>query len=337
MASAVDWSPEETRLVAGTDEGNCEVFQFDGLKRQLSRQVHRARVNSIAWHPDGGRIASAAADHSVRVWDANSGDVLVSFSMASPARFVAWSPDGRKLAAMDMKTNIRIWDSQRGREYVGSDSYLSRREVRAQLQYLEALQSGDWERASDASKQFVFMEGISGILRDYQTAVLEIFTGRTSDASQTCRRIVNRFDDLQDATIQNLAAWACTLMPNALDNYERPLELIRKTLEENPKNRQYVTTHGAILLRSGEFRKAIETFNGALELEEIEEVSNSYIKFLKAITQHHLGQHDAARATLEQANVSAERELASEPHWNRELTIRILQREATQLIAPPVD
>jgi tetratricopeptide (TPR) repeat protein len=238
---------------------------------------------------------------------------------------------------MDNKTNIRIWDSQRGRDYVGSDSYLARIEVRAQLKYHESLQSGDWNRACDASKRFAFLEGTPGILRDYQTAVLEIFTGRTSDASLRCRRIVNRFDDLQDATIQNLAAWACTLMPNALDNYERPLELIRKTLEENPKNRQYVTTHGAILLRSGEFRKAIKTFNGALELEEIEEVSNSYIKFLKAITQHHLGQHDAARATLEQANVSAAKELASEPHWNRELTIRILQREATQLIAQPVD
>jgi WD40 repeat protein len=64
--------------------------------------MHRASVHSLAYSPDGRRLASAAWDGTVVVWEASTGRELMRASAKDPAKgldSVAFSPDGKWLVA----------------------------------------------------------------------------------------------------------------------------------------------------------------------------------------------------------------------------------------------
>jgi len=77
-------------------------------------------INGLACSPDGKKIASAGDDGSVKVWDLNSGKVLLTLGKdLQGADAVAFSPDGQLLAAAvnagGRRGNaVQIWDLANG-------------------------------------------------------------------------------------------------------------------------------------------------------------------------------------------------------------------------------
>jgi WD40 repeat protein/tRNA A-37 threonylcarbamoyl transferase component Bud32 len=70
-----------------------------------------AGVHSVAFSPDGGQIATASEDGTVKVLDARTGQVVQTLPGHPPSAFsVAFSSDGRHLASAGKDRKIRLWD-----------------------------------------------------------------------------------------------------------------------------------------------------------------------------------------------------------------------------------
>jgi WD40 repeat protein len=80
-------------------------------------QGHTQEVLSVCWSPDGTRLASASADGTVKVWDREKEQEVLS--LRRPTRGVSsvcWSPDGTRLASASDDETIKVWDAHTGQE-----------------------------------------------------------------------------------------------------------------------------------------------------------------------------------------------------------------------------
>ncbi len=77
---------------------------------------HSDWIGRIAWSPDGKILASPSKDHTIRLWDAQTGQHLRTLKGHSGiVSSVAWSPDGKALASGSTDNTIRLWNAQTGR------------------------------------------------------------------------------------------------------------------------------------------------------------------------------------------------------------------------------
>ncbi len=79
---------------------------------------HTDWVWSVAWSPDGKRIASGSGDETAQVWDATSGDHLIRYTGHSDSVYsVSWNPvwrtgipGGERIASASYDKTVQIWD-----------------------------------------------------------------------------------------------------------------------------------------------------------------------------------------------------------------------------------
>ncbi|KAK3291304.1 uncharacterized protein B0H64DRAFT_349303 [Chaetomium fimeti] len=85
---------------------------------------HNDPVYSVAFSPDGSRIVSGSADHTIRVWDATSGmEVRKLEGHCGSVRSVAFSPDGGRVVSGSADHTIRLWDAKSGKEVQKLDGH----------------------------------------------------------------------------------------------------------------------------------------------------------------------------------------------------------------------
>lgn len=74
---------------------------------------HQQEVLSVCFAPDGTTLASGSADHTVRLWDVETGDEKMALKECNSAvETVLFSPDGRTLATGGKDTEVILWNMQ---------------------------------------------------------------------------------------------------------------------------------------------------------------------------------------------------------------------------------
>jgi WD40 repeat protein len=100
--------------------------QFEG--NDFTCYGHSMQVRSVAYSPDGTRIATGSDDSTIKLWDADNGQEICTLSPNQGSVFeVVFSPDGKRIASAGSDNTIKIQDVQSGNLIAtlkGHDNYI---------------------------------------------------------------------------------------------------------------------------------------------------------------------------------------------------------------------
>jgi WD40 repeat protein len=121
--AALAFSRDGRRLVSASYEvpnsGGDGTVRFWETAPEATLPVlagHESYVYPVAYSPDGRWIASGAWDHTVRLWDAATGEVCAKLPHPGIVRALAFTPDDARLVSGgDFGRGLFLWDLSTGR------------------------------------------------------------------------------------------------------------------------------------------------------------------------------------------------------------------------------
>lgn len=84
-------------------------------KKLLAITGHSDTVQSVSFSPDGLKILTGSDDRTARVWDAATGQQLLTMNHAGRITCAAFSPDGKRIVTASLDKTARVWDGSTGR------------------------------------------------------------------------------------------------------------------------------------------------------------------------------------------------------------------------------
>jgi WD40 repeat protein len=111
------WSPDGSRLLVAYEDGTEIIWDVESSRPVLTFAKHQGGGGvTSAWSPDGTLIVSGDyASQFIKVWNSETGEELLSFSVPGAPLTVNWSPDGTHVIVtadgMNEPLIKRIWAS----------------------------------------------------------------------------------------------------------------------------------------------------------------------------------------------------------------------------------
>ncbi len=115
--NSVVFAPDGSKIAAGIYQ---KIHVFDAqtpAKLGPPLSGHSDFVRAVTWSPDGTMFASGSDDKTIKLWDAQTGQVQSTLTGDKRINCIAFSPDGKILAAGDgyyETGNVRLYDPETG-------------------------------------------------------------------------------------------------------------------------------------------------------------------------------------------------------------------------------
>jgi len=120
--SCMDWNRlNEHLFVVGTEEGSLHCYSKTFHTQYLrTYEGHNMAVYAAKWNPFHPRIfLTCSADWSVRLWEQNTNQPLMTFDMMTAVADIAWAPYSSTVFAAITHDILRIYDlSVRKHDYI---------------------------------------------------------------------------------------------------------------------------------------------------------------------------------------------------------------------------
>jgi WD40 repeat protein len=114
----IDYSQDSKTLATGSQDHSIRLWETSTGNQKEIIHGHSARINALAFSPDGNVLASASGyfessepDNSVRIWNLVDFTEFRKMSRHDAEVYtVAWSPDCKFVASGSRDSTIRIWN-----------------------------------------------------------------------------------------------------------------------------------------------------------------------------------------------------------------------------------
>jgi WD40 repeat protein len=115
------------QVASGSDDGAMRLWDLNAIDEHRALTEATDSLWTVAYSPDGQRLATAGSDRSIRVYNTETFKVetVLSAGAKSPITSLAFFPDSNRLAAAGGDRQVDVWDiakSKRIKELAGHES-----------------------------------------------------------------------------------------------------------------------------------------------------------------------------------------------------------------------